>query len=143
MTYRMKKWQKLSTITLLMAGVITLNGGEFRSIDKHQIAVADTNVQTTDYEKLRNIWLDVNYGYDKYDENNPDMKKKFETTENEAEKLLKEMKTESDRKYLWESSKDLDTKSADMTRTYRNIEKISEAMKHKNTKLKQMKTRQK
>ncbi|WP_398572375.1 hypothetical protein, partial [Staphylococcus aureus] len=23
MTYRMKKWQKLSTITLLMAGVIT------------------------------------------------------------------------------------------------------------------------
>ncbi|HCY8419940.1 TPA: polysaccharide lyase 8 family protein [Staphylococcus aureus] len=135
MTYRMKKWQKLSTITLLMAGVITLNGGEFRSIDKHQIAVADTNVQTTDYEKLRNIWLDVNYGYDKYDENNPDMKK-FEATENEAEKLLKEMKTESDRKYLWESSKDLDTKSADMTRTYRNIEKISEAMKHKNTKLK-------
>ncbi|HFQ2541539.1 polysaccharide lyase 8 family protein [Staphylococcus aureus] len=136
MTYRMKKWQKLSTITLLMTGVITLNGGEFRSIDKHQIAVADTNVQTTDYEKLRNIWLDVNYGYDKYDENNPDMKKKFEATENEAEKLLKEMKTESDRKYLWESSKDLDTKSADMTRTYRNIEKISEAMKHKNTKLK-------
>ncbi|HDA1742493.1 TPA: polysaccharide lyase 8 family protein [Staphylococcus aureus] len=136
MTYRMKKWQKLSTITLLMAGVITLNGGEFRSIDKHQIAVADTNVQTTDYEKLRNIWLDVNYGYDKYDENNPDMKKKFEATENEAEKLLKEMKTESDRKYLWESSKDLDMKSADMTRTYRNIEKISEAMKHKNTKLK-------
>ncbi|HCY7910010.1 polysaccharide lyase 8 family protein [Staphylococcus aureus] len=136
MTYRMKKWQKLSTITLLMAGVITLNGGEFRSIDKHQIAVADTNVQTTDYEKLRNIWLDVNYGYDKYDENNPDMKKKFEATENEAEKLLKEMKTESDRKYLWESSKDLDTKSADMTHTYRNIEKISEAMKHKNTKLK-------
>ncbi|HDI8266511.1 TPA: polysaccharide lyase 8 family protein [Staphylococcus aureus] len=136
MTYRMKKWQKLSTITLLMAGVITLNGGEFRSIDKHQIAVADTNVQTTDDEKLRNIWLDVNYGYDKYDENNPDMKKKFEATENEAEKLLKEMKTESDRKYLWESSKDLDTKSADMTRTYRNIEKISEAMKHKNTKLK-------
>ncbi|HFG0454112.1 TPA: polysaccharide lyase 8 family protein [Staphylococcus aureus] len=136
MTYRMKKWQKLSTITLLMAGVITLNGGEFRSIDKHQIAVADTNVQTTDYEKLRNIWLDVNYGYDKYDEHNPDMKKKFEATENEAEKLLKEMKTESDRKYLWESSKDLDTKSADMTRTYRNIEKISEAMKHKNTKLK-------
>ncbi|MDF3295623.1 polysaccharide lyase 8 family protein [Staphylococcus aureus] len=136
MTYRMKKWQKLSTITLLMAGVITLNGDEFRSIDKHQIAVADTNVQTTDYEKLRNIWLDVNYGYDKYDENNPDMKKKFEATENEAEKLLKEMKTESDRKYLWESSKDLDTKSADMTRTYRNIEKISEAMKHKNTKLK-------
>lgn len=46
------------------------------------------------------------------------------------------MKTESDRKYLWENSKDLDTKSADMTRTYRNIEKIAEAMKHKDTKLK-------
>ncbi|HDB6700477.1 TPA: polysaccharide lyase 8 family protein [Staphylococcus aureus] len=136
MTYKMKKWQKLSTITLLMAGVITLNGGEFRSIDKHQIAVADTNVQTPDYEKLRNTWLDVNYGYDKYDENNPDMKKKFDATEKEAEKLLKEMKTESDRKYLWENSKDLDTKSADMTRTYRNIEKIAEAMKHKDTKLK-------
>lgn len=136
MTYRIKKWQKLSTITLLMAGVITLNGGEFRSIDKYQIAVADTNVQTPDYEKLRNTWLDVNYGYDKYDEKNDAMKKKFEATENEAKKLLSEMKTESDRKYLWENSKDLDTKSADMTRTYRNIEKIAEAMKHKDTKLK-------
>ncbi|HDT7030438.1 TPA: polysaccharide lyase 8 family protein [Staphylococcus aureus] len=135
MTSRTKKWQKLSTITLLMAGVITLNGGEFRSIDKHQIAVADTNVQTPDYEKLRNTWLDVNYGYDKYDEKNDAMKKKFEATENEAEKLLKEMKTESGRTYLWDSAKDLDNKSADMTRTYRNIEKIAEAMKHKDTKL--------
>ncbi|EOR35091.1 hypothetical protein S103564_1238 [Staphylococcus aureus subsp. aureus 103564] len=119
-----------------MAGVITLNGGEFRSIDKYQIAVADTNVQTPNYEKLRNTWLDVNYGYDKYDEKNDAMKKKFEATENEAKKLLSEMKTESDRKYLWENSKDLDTKSADMTRTYRNIEKIAEAMRHKDTKLK-------
>ncbi|MDN8929529.1 hypothetical protein Q0O64_14680, partial [Staphylococcus aureus] len=49
MTYKMKKWQKLSTITLLMVGVITLNNGEFRNVDKHQIAVADTNVQTPDY----------------------------------------------------------------------------------------------
>ncbi|HGZ8669253.1 TPA: polysaccharide lyase 8 family protein [Staphylococcus aureus] len=136
MTYRMKNWQKLSTITLLMAGVITFNDSEFRSVDKHQIAVADTNVQTTDYEKLRNTWLNVNYGYNQYDENNDAMKKKFEATENDAKKLLEDMKTESDRKYLWESSKDLDTKSADMTRTYRNIEKIAEAMKHPKTTLK-------
>lgn len=136
MTYRMKKWQKLSTITLLMAGVITLSDGEFRSVYKHQIAVADTNTQTPNYEKLKNTWLDVNYGYDKYDESNPDMKKKFEATENEAKKLLSEMKTESGRTYLWESSKDIDTKSADMTRTYRNIEKIAEAMNHPKTTLK-------
>ncbi|HFQ1512558.1 polysaccharide lyase 8 family protein [Staphylococcus aureus] len=136
MTYRMKKWQKLSTITLLMAGVITLSDGEFRSVDKHQIAVADTNTQAPNYEKLKNTWLDVNYGYDKYDESNPDMKKKFEATENEAKKLLSEMKTESGRTYLWESSKDIDTKSADMTRTYRNIEKIAEAMNHPKTTLK-------
>ncbi|HHZ8240637.1 TPA: polysaccharide lyase 8 family protein [Staphylococcus aureus] len=136
MTYRMKKWQKISTITLLMAVVITFNDSEFRSVDKHQIAVADTNVQTTDYEKLRNTWLNVNYGYDKYDESNQDMKKKFKATEKEAKKLLEDMKTESDRTYLWESAKDLDNKSADMTRTYRNIEKIAEAMKHKDTKLK-------
>ncbi|HDF8412277.1 TPA: polysaccharide lyase 8 family protein [Staphylococcus aureus] len=136
MTYRMKKWQKLSTITLLMAGVITLSDGEFRSVDKHQIAVADTNTQTPNYEKLKNTWLDVNYGYDKYDESNPDMKKKFEATENEAKKLLSEMKTESGRTYLWESSKDIYTKSADMTRTYRNIEKIAEAMNHPKTTLK-------
>ncbi|HCZ8329223.1 TPA: polysaccharide lyase 8 family protein [Staphylococcus aureus] len=136
MTYRMKKWQKLSTITLLMAGVITLSDGEFRSVDKHQIAVADTNTQTPNYEKLKNTCLDVNYGYDKYDESNPDMKKKFEATENEAKKLLSEMKTESGRTYLWESSKDIDTKSADMTRTYRNIEKIAEAMNHPKTTLK-------
>ncbi|HDG9355384.1 TPA: polysaccharide lyase 8 family protein [Staphylococcus aureus] len=136
MTYRMKKWQKLSTITLLMAGVITLSDCEFRSVDKHQIAVADTNTQTPNYEKLKNTWLDVNYGYDKYDESNPDMKKKFEATENEAKKLLSEMKTESGRTYLWESSKDIDTKSADMTRTYRNIEKIAEAMNHPKTTLK-------
>ncbi|HHO6114163.1 TPA: polysaccharide lyase 8 family protein [Staphylococcus aureus] len=136
MTYRMKKWQKLSTITLLMAGVITLNGGEFRSIDKHQIAVADTNVQTPDYEKLRNTWLDVNYGYDKYDEKNDAMKKKFEATENEAEKLLSSMKTENDRKYLWAGAENLETNSSHMTRTYRNIEKIAEAMKHPKTTLK-------
>ncbi|HDG2296853.1 TPA: hyaluronate lyase, partial [Staphylococcus aureus] len=117
MTYRMKKWQKLSTITLLMAGAITLNGGEFRSIDKNQIAVADTNVQTPDYEKLRNTWLNVNYGYDQYDEKNDAMKKKFDATEKEAEKLLSSMKTESGRTYLWDSAKDLDNKSADMTRT--------------------------
>ncbi|HCC5687856.1 TPA: polysaccharide lyase 8 family protein, partial [Staphylococcus aureus] len=136
MTYRTKKWQKLSTITLLMAGVITLNGGEFRSIDKHQIAVADTNVQTPDYEKLRNTWLDVNYGYDKYDEKNDAMKKKFEATENEAEKLLSSMKTENDRKYLWAGAENLETNSSHMTRTYRNIEKIAEAMKHPKTTLK-------
>lgn len=136
MTYRMKKWQKLSTITLLMAGVIILNGGEFRSIDKHQIAVANTNVQTPDYEKLRNTWLDVNYGYNKYDEKNDAMKKKFDTTEKEAEKLLKEMKTESDRKYLWAGAENLETNSSHMTRTYRNIEKIAEAMKHPKTTLK-------
>ncbi|HHW5462014.1 TPA: polysaccharide lyase 8 family protein [Staphylococcus aureus] len=135
MTYRMKKWQKISTITLLMAGVITLNGGEFRSIDKHQIAVADTNVQTPNYETLKKTRLDVNYGYNQYDENNDAMKKKFEATESEAKKLLSEMKTESGRTYLWDSAKDLDNKSADMTRTYRNIEKIAEAMKHPKTTL--------
>ncbi|ORN96084.1 hyaluronate lyase, partial [Staphylococcus aureus] len=136
MTYRMKKWQKLSTITLLMAGVITLNDGEFRSVDKHRIAVADTNTQTPNYEKLRNTWLDVNYSYNQYDEKNDAMKKKFEATEKEAEKLLKEMKTESGRTYLWAGAENLETNSSHMTRTYRNIEKIAEAMKHKNTKLK-------
>ncbi|HDJ2889944.1 TPA: polysaccharide lyase 8 family protein [Staphylococcus aureus] len=136
MTYKMKKWQKLSTITLLMAGVITLNNGEFRNVDKHQIAVADTNVQTPDYEKLKKTWLDVNYGYDQYDENNQDMKKKFDAKEKEAKKLLKNMKTDTNRTYLWDSAKDLDKKSADMTKTYRNIEKIAEAMRHKNTVLK-------
>ncbi|HGZ8071859.1 polysaccharide lyase 8 family protein [Staphylococcus aureus] len=135
MTYRMKKWQKISTITLLMAVVITFNDSEFRSVDKHQIAVADTNVQTTDYEKLRNTWLNVNYGYDKYDESNQDMKKKFEATEKEAKKLLEDMKTESDRTYLWSGTENLETNSSHMTRTYRNIEKIAEAMKHKDTKL--------
>ncbi|HDH4429234.1 TPA: polysaccharide lyase 8 family protein [Staphylococcus aureus] len=136
MTYKMKKWQKLSTITLLMAGVITLNNGEFRNVNKHQIAVADTNVQTPDYEKLKKTWLDVNYGYDQYDENNQDMKKKFDAKEKEAKKLLDDMKTETNRTYLWDSAKDLDKKSADMTKTYRNIEKIAEAMRHKNTSLK-------
>ncbi|MBE2153647.1 polysaccharide lyase 8 family protein [Staphylococcus argenteus] len=136
MTYKMKKWQKLSTITLLMAGVITLNNGEFRSVDKHHIAVADTNAQTPDYEKLKKTWLDVNYGYDKYDVNNDAMKKKFEATENEAKKLLSEMKTDNNRTYLWDSAKDLDNKSADMTKTYRNIEKIAEAMKNPKTTLK-------
>ena len=44
---------------------------------------------------------------------------------------FKEMKTESGRKYLWSGAERFDTKSADMTRTYRNIEKIAEEMKHK------------
>lgn len=135
MTYKMKKWQKLSTITLLMAGMITLNDGEFRCVDKHQFAVADTNAQTPDYEKLRKTWLDVNYGYDKYDESNEAMKKKFEATEKEATNLLSSMKTESDRKYLWSGAENLETNSSHMTRTYRNIEKIAEAMKHPKTTL--------
>ncbi|CDR25749.1 polysaccharide lyase 8 family protein [Staphylococcus schweitzeri] len=135
MTYKMKKWQKLSTITLLMAGMITLNDGEFRSVDKLQIAVADTNAQTPDYEKLKKTWLDVNYGYDKYDVKNDAMKKKFEATENEATNLLSSLKTESDRKYLWSGSENLETNSSHMTRTYRNIEKIAEAMKHPKTTL--------
>lgn len=135
MTYKMKKWQKLSTITLLMAGMITLNDVEFRSVDKHQIAVADTNAQTPDYEKLRNTWLDVNYGYNQYDEKNDAMKKKFVATEKEATNLLSSMKTESDRKYLWSGAENLETNSSHMTRTYRNIEKIAEAMKHPKTTL--------
>ncbi|MEO4656188.1 polysaccharide lyase 8 family protein [Staphylococcus aureus] len=136
MTYKMKKWQKLSTITLLMVGVISLNNGEFRNVDKHQIAVANTNVQTPDYEKLKKTWLDINYGYIQYDENNQDMKKKFDATEKEATNLLSSMKTESDRTYLWSGAENFETNSSHMTRTYRNIEKIAEAMKHKNTKLK-------
>ena len=80
---------KLSTITLLIAGVITLNNGEFRNVDKHQIAVANTNVQTSDYEKLKKTWLDVNYGYDQYDENNQDMKKKFDAKEKKLKSYLK------------------------------------------------------
>ncbi|PZJ67822.1 polysaccharide lyase 8 family protein [Staphylococcus aureus] len=136
MTYKMKKWQKLSTITLLMVGVISLNNGEIRNVDKHQIAVANTNVQTPDYEKLKKTWLDINYGYIQYDENNQDMKKKFDATEKEATNLLSSMKTESDRTYLWSGAENFETNSSHMTRTYRNIEKIAEAMKHKNTKLK-------
>ncbi|HDK4411956.1 TPA: polysaccharide lyase 8 family protein [Staphylococcus aureus] len=136
MTYKMKKWQKLSTITLLMVGVISLNNGEFRNVDKHQIAVANTNVQTPDYEKLKKTWLDINYGYIQYDENNQDMKKKFDAMEKEATNLLSSMKTESDRTYLWSGAENFETNSSHMTRTYRNIEKIAEAMKHKNTKLK-------
>ncbi|MCM0346651.1 polysaccharide lyase 8 family protein [Staphylococcus aureus] len=136
MTYKMKKWQKLSTITLLMAGVITLNNGEFRNVDKHQIAVANTNGQTSDYEKLKKTWLDVNYGYDQYDENNQDMKKKFDAKEKEAKKLLEDMKTDTNRTYLWSGAENLETNSSHMTKTYRNIEKIAEAMRHKNTSLK-------
>ncbi|BBK65283.1 hyaluronate lyase [Staphylococcus aureus] len=136
MTYKMKKWQKLSTITLLMAGVITLNNGEFRNVDKHKIAVADTNDQTPDYEKLKKTWLDINYGYDQYDENNQDMKKKFDAKEKEAKKLLEDMKTDTNRTYLWSGSENLETNSSHMTKTYRNIEKIAEAMRHKNTSLK-------
>ncbi len=119
-----------------MAGVITLNNGEFRNVDKHQIAVANTNGQTSDYEKLKKTWLDVNYGYDQYDENNQDMKKKFDAKEKEAKKLLEDMKTDTNRTYLWSGAENLETNSSHMTKTYRNIEKIAEAMRHKNTSLK-------
>lgn len=89
-----------------------------------------------DYEKLRNIWLDVNYGYNQYDEKNDVMKKKFDVMENEVKKLFEDMKIENDRKYLWDSVKDLDIKFVDMICIYCNIEKIVEVMKYKNIKLK-------
>lgn len=34
----------------------------------------------------------------------------------EAKKLLEDMKTDTNRTYLWDSAKDLDKKSADMTK---------------------------
>ena len=57
---------------------------------------------------MKKTWLDVNYGYDQYDENNQDMKKKFDAKEKEAKKLLEDMKTDTNRTYLWDSAKDLD-----------------------------------
>ncbi len=49
------------------------------------------------------------------------MKKKFDATEKEGGNILSSMKTESGRTSLWDSAKDLDNKSADMTRTYGNL----------------------
>ncbi len=46
------------------------------------------------------------------------------------------MKTDTNRTYLWSGAENLETNSSHMTKTYRNIEKIAEAMQHKNTVLK-------
>lgn len=83
-----------------------------------------------DYEKLRNIWLDVNYGYDKYDENNLDMKKKFDVIEKEVMNLFKEMKIESGRKYLWLGVEIFEINFFYMICIYCNIEKIVEVMRN-------------
>ncbi len=99
MTYRMKKWQKISTITLLMAGVITLMIVNSEVLINIKSLWLIRMLETTDYEKLRNTWLNVNYGYNQYDENNDAMKKKFKATEKEHE-LLSSMKTESDGELL-------------------------------------------
>ncbi|UEX90496.1 polysaccharide lyase 8 family protein [Staphylococcus ratti] len=134
MTNRMKNWQKLSTMMLLMTGALCLNDGEIKILNQH--AIVNAEVQDPDYGKLSEKWLAVNYGYDVYDENNESMKKRFDATEKEAKKLLTDMKTEPSRTFLWESAKDLENNSAHMTKTYRNLEKIAEAMRHPKSTLK-------
>lgn len=92
--------------------------------------------QEPNYEELKKVWMSTNYGYEYYDAKNEAMKKQQNYIENDAKKLLDEMKTNSDKTYLWENAKEVKTNSSHMTKSYKNIERIAEAIEHPKSTLK-------
>ncbi|NHM73893.1 polysaccharide lyase 8 family protein [Staphylococcus sp. 11007852] len=135
MGLKLKRYTKgyaLILFIICMSGVDVAEGkvAENRYITQNQMH------SQSKYEELKKIWISTNYGYEYYDDHNEAMKKQHEYIEKEAQKLLSDMKTHSDKTYLWESAKDVQTNSSHMTKSYKNIERIAEAMNHPQSSLK-------
>lgn len=135
MILNLKRYTKLYAMMLV---VVTMS-----CIDVTEVKANETRSETQEqshhkskYQELKKIWLSTNYGYEYYDTHNDAMKKQYEYVEKEAQKLLNDMNTHSDKTYLWDSAKDVKTNSSHMTKSYKNIERIAEAMNHPQSSLK-------
>lgn len=134
MILNLKRYTKLYALMLFVVCMSCIDVTEVKANE----ARSETQEQShhkSKYQELKKIWLSTNYGYEYYDTHNDAMKKQYEYIEKEAQKLLSDMKTHSDKTYLWESAKDVQTNSSHMTKSYKNIERIAEAMGHPNSSL--------
>lgn len=135
MGLKLKRYTKgcaLILFVICMSGVDVAEG----KADENRYITQNQMHSQSKYEELKKIWISTNYGYEYYDDHNEAMKKQHEYIEKEAQKLLSDMKTHSDKTYLWESAKDVQTNSSHMTKSYKNIERIAEAMNHPQSSLK-------
>lgn len=135
MILNLKRYTKLYAMMLV---VVTMSCIDVTEVKANE-ARSETQEQShhkSKYQELKKIWLSTNYGYEYYDTHNDAMKKQYEYVEKEAQKLLNDMNTHSDKTYLWDSAKDVQTNSSHMTKSYKNIERIAEAMNHPQSSLK-------
>ena len=128
------KWKKFN-IALASISTITLLGNP---IDIHNKSTQENIVQAQekpDFEQLRKKWEENTFGNSKYDEKNSQMKSKFDKSEKHAEELLKTMQTQSTKSYLWNDAQNLKDSSANITKTYKKLEQISEVVSNPKSKL--------
>lgn len=135
MILNLKRYTKLYAMMLFVVCMSCIDVTEVKANEARN-ETQEQSHHKSKYQELKKIWLSTNYGYEYYDTHNDAMKKQYEYIEKEAQKLLSDMKTHSDKTYLWESAKDVQTNSSQMTKSYKNIERIAEAMNHPQSSLK-------
>lgn len=129
MILNLKRYTKLYAMMLLVVCMSCIDVTEVKANEERN-ETQEQSHQRSKYQELKKIWLSTNYGYEYYNVQNEAMKKQYEYIENDAKKLLNDMKTQSNKTYLWDSAKDVKTNSSHMTKSYKNIERIAEAMGH-------------
>ncbi|WP_341775003.1 polysaccharide lyase 8 family protein [Staphylococcus hyicus] len=134
MILNLKRYTKLYAMMLFVVCMSCIDVTEVKANEARN-ETQEQSHHKSKYQELKKIWLSTNYGYEYYDTHNDAMKKQYEYIEKEAQKLLSDMKTHSDKTYLWDSAKDVQTNSSHMTKSYKNIERIAEAMGHPNSSL--------
>ncbi|MCO4349112.1 polysaccharide lyase 8 family protein [Staphylococcus agnetis] len=129
MLLNLKRYTKLYAMILVVVTMSCIDVTEVKANEERN-ETQEQSHQRSKYQELKKRWLSTNYGYEYYDAHNDAMKKQHDYIEKEAQKLLNDMNTHSDKTYLWDSAKDVKTNSSHMTKSYKNIERIAEAMHH-------------
>ncbi|WP_105996054.1 polysaccharide lyase 8 family protein [Staphylococcus agnetis] len=127
MLLNLKRYTKLYAMMLVVVTMSCIDVTEVKANEERN-ETQEQSHQRSKYQELKKIWLSTNYGYEYYDAHNDAMKKQHDYIEKEAQNLLNDMNTHSDKTYLWDSAKDVKTNSTHMTKSYKNIERIAEAM---------------
>lgn len=135
MILNLKRYTKLYAMMLVVVTMSCIDVTEVKANEARN-ETQEQSHHKSKYQELKKIWLSTNYGYEYYDTHNDAMKKQHDYIENDAKKLLNDMNTRPDKTYLWDSAKDVQTNSSHMTKSYKNIERIAEAMNHPQSSLK-------
>lgn len=129
MILNLKRYTKLYAMMLVVVTMSCIDVTEVKANEARN-ETQEQSHHKSKYQELKKIWLSTNYGYEYYDTHNDAMKKQHDYIEKEAQKLLNDMNTRPDKTYLWDDAKDVQTNSSHMTKSYKNIERIAEAMGH-------------